>query len=505
MSQQVNIKINDQQLSVSVDSTVLQAARQLGFSIPTMCHMEGLKSHTSCMLCMVKDKKTNKLFASCSMPVTSDMDIITEDGEIIEARRTALELLLSDHTGDCEAPCQLSCPAHMNIPEMNRLLQKGDWDAAVAVVEQDIPFPSVLGRICPAPCEKACKRASIDEPVSICLLKRFAGDHGSPHSSPKPQASSPKPQASSPKPQHIAIVGAGPAGLTAAYYLALEGYKAIVFEKEAVAGGALRREELAERLSAEVLDQEIAQVMDTGFEIRFGQAIDQSKIAALQQEFAVVLLATGHDTPIEHENHEALFSVPRASKMAVRAVGYGKDLAHKAMQYLNGETPVGTARKFNSRFGKLQEAEFAEYLKESNDDIRLQPAIPNGGFTNEETIQEAARCLHCDCRKVDHCSLRDLSHEYQANQRRFWNESRQLVTKQVQEGTVIYEASKCIKCGICVRITRQHQEQYGFSFIGRGFDVKIATPFGESLQAALTKTAGLVADACPTGAISKMK
>ena len=93
-----------------------------------------------------------------------------------EARKTALELLLSEHVGDCEAPCQITCPAHMDIPLMNRLLARGKFAEALQVVKKDIALPSVLGRICPAPCEGACRRRSVDEAVSICLLKRFAGD-----------------------------------------------------------------------------------------------------------------------------------------------------------------------------------------------------------------------------------------------------------------------------------------------------------------------------------------
>ena len=108
------------------------------------------------------------------------------------------------------------------------------------------------------------------------------------------------------------------------------------------------------------------------------------------------------------------------------------------------------------------------------------------------------------CRKQDNCKLRDLSDEYKANQRRYKSDIRQFVTKQIHQNVVIYEPAKCIKCGICVRITRKYQEEYGFTYIGRGFDVQVAVPFGESLSEGLKKTAYEVADACPTGAISRI-
>ncbi len=173
MKRKIEILVDDKSIQVNEGTTVLQAARELGIEIPTMCYHEGLETHASCMMCMVKDSQTGKLFTSCSVPAEDGMAVITRDEEIIEARRTALELLLSDHTGDCEAPCQLACPAHMNIPEMNRLLAANKTDEACQLVLQDIPMPGVIGRICPAPCEKVCKRKDVDEAVSICLLERF--------------------------------------------------------------------------------------------------------------------------------------------------------------------------------------------------------------------------------------------------------------------------------------------------------------------------------------------
>ncbi|MBT3749355.1 MAG: hypothetical protein HOG34_10255, partial [Bacteroidetes bacterium] len=154
-------------------------------------------------------------------------------------------------------------------------------------------------------------------------------------------------------------------------------------------------------------------------------------------------------------------------------------------------------------FGKLTAPEFDEYLKESNSDKRIEPDDPvNKGFTKEEVMKEAARCLHCDCRKLDNCKLRDYSEEYKANQRRYKSDERQLVTKQIHHNVVIYEPAKCIKCGICVRITRKYQEKYGFTYIGRGFDVQVQVPFRENLAEGLKETAHQVAEACPTGAIS---
>lgn len=152
----IKLKIDGKEIEVADGSTVIQAAKELGIEIPTMCYLEGagFHNHPSCMLCLVKDSKAGKLKPSCALPAANGMDIITNDEEIKNARKDALELLMSDHVGDCEAPCTLGCPAGMNIPLMNRLIAKGQYDEALKVVKEDIAIPHVLGYICPAPCEK---------------------------------------------------------------------------------------------------------------------------------------------------------------------------------------------------------------------------------------------------------------------------------------------------------------------------------------------------------------
>jgi predicted molibdopterin-dependent oxidoreductase YjgC len=129
----------------------LDILKQEGINVPTMCFLDNEEHFPTCMICIVKDQKTDKLIPSCSTRVATGMDIISDDEEVIEARKTGLELLLSDHIGECDAPCQTNCPAFMDIPLMNRLLANGQFDEALRVVKKDIALPAVLGRICPAP------------------------------------------------------------------------------------------------------------------------------------------------------------------------------------------------------------------------------------------------------------------------------------------------------------------------------------------------------------------
>ena len=167
----MRITIDSIPVEVNEGATVMDAAALLGIEIPSMCWLPGHSNHPTCMVCLVKDAITGKFFPSCAMPVTEGMKIITSSADIMEARKEALELLLSDHAGDCEAPCRRSCPAFMDIPLMNRLIAAGDFKAALKIVREEIALPLVLGYICPAPCEKACHHAPLGGAVSICILK----------------------------------------------------------------------------------------------------------------------------------------------------------------------------------------------------------------------------------------------------------------------------------------------------------------------------------------------
>lgn len=511
----IKLTIDNHTVEVPAGTSVWQAAKSVGIEIPTMCYLEGTEHFTSCMICLVKDAHNGRLFASCSTPAFEGQSIITSDEETIESRKAALELLLSEHVGDCEAPCQLVCPAHMNIPLMNRLIAKGDFAKALEVVKRDIALPSILGRICPAPCEAGCRRKQVDEAVSICLLKRYVGDDDLKSENPY------QPQLAELSGKKVAVIGAGPAGLAAAYYLQIKGHQAVIFEKNSKAGGELLQID-QEILPSEIIDQEVAQIVATGVQIRLNETINDNRFAELQNEFDAVVVANGTipegssafglkatKVGIIADKSSYLTSIPkvfavgntlRASKLAVRSVGQGKEVATVIDNYFKTAEVSGYPERFNSKFGRLAEVEFIQYKKDSETAPRQK--ADKSGFTREDAIREAKRCMHCDCRNPESCVLRELSDRYQAVQKRFQSEERWNVEKFIHREGIVYEPNKCIKCGICVRLTRQHQEEFGFTFIGRGFDVKVGVPFNESIQKGLEKTAAIVAKACPTGALS---
>ena len=518
----ISLRIDGKIIKVPGGSTLLQAAEKAGVEIPVMCYYEGLDHFASCMVCMVKNRADGQMLASCTVKAEESMDIVTGDEDVIAARKAALELLLSDHTGDCQAPCQIACPAHMDIPLMNRLLGEGKVDEALHVVMQDIPIPSVLGRICHAPCEGACRRKTVDEPLSICLLKRYAGDLGSAQST----ALNPEEKKVEQKGEKkVAVIGGGPAGLSAAFYLQQMGYQCTLFEKSDRAGGLLHEAEVVGDQYREVLEREVSGILGTGIILKTTVAVDKDMFEKFQATYDAIVLATGAieddvrswqiesndkgisiDKSTYQTSRSGVFAIGnsiRPVRSAVRSVGHGKEVATSVDQYLSGETVSGYPRMFNSRFGKLREEEIGEYLKESHPGRRQEPA--NGlatGYSPAEMKEEASRCLHCDCRDMHTCKLRIHADRFGANQKRYKGDDFAPVTKVFVHEAVIYEPQKCIKCGICVRLTALHKEKYGFTFIGRGFDVRIGIPFDETLQATLNETARDIARACPTGALA---
>lgn len=512
----VHITIDGKKLVASEGTHLLEVAEQAGIAIPTLCDYGELEHFTSCMVCLVKDLTSGKLLPACSALAENGMEVITINEEIREARKTALELLLSEHVGDCEAPCRIACPAFMNIPLMNRLIAAGRTDEALEVVMNDIALPGVLGRICPAPCEGACKRKPIDKPVSICLLKRYAADHG---------AHIPQQETTPPGAKKVAIIGSGPAGLAAAFYLQKEGVQAFVYDKNELPGGSLRYAIDDEKLHKRVLDEEVMHIQNRGVTFMQQQVIDAGRFESLRAEYDAVVIATGDYSRdmdswgLENNGKQiivnknsyltkldrvfAIGNANRSMQLAIRSVAQGKEVAVSLLQLFGGVSVSGEERRFNSSIGKLLPEEYAEYLKEGTDDPRQEPVkVDGGGLSRDQAHLEAARCLHCDCRKPDTCKLRELAGSYEVAKKRFNYSARKPLKKYWQQGLLVYEPGKCIKCGICVRLTAKYDEKFGFTFIGRGFDVEIGIPFNQSLGKALEKTAHKVAQACPTGALA---
>lgn len=182
-------------------------------------------------------------------------------------------------------PCRDACPAHIDIPRYIYLIAQGRYSEALAVIREKVPFPGVLGRVCVHPCEQACRRGVLNDPICIKFLKRFAADNDT---GLWKQSSKVAP----PTGKRVAVVGSGPAGLTAAFYLAKLGHSVTVFEALPQPGGMMRVGIPAYRLPRAVLDAEIREIENVGVEIRTNTKVE-SLDTLFQEGYQAVFLALG--------------------------------------------------------------------------------------------------------------------------------------------------------------------------------------------------------------------
>ena len=488
----VTLHINDELVSARSDQKLLEVIREQGIDIPTLCHLPGKPAQTSCMVCLVKLQGRPRLVPACATVCEEGMRIESETDEVRDARRTAVELLLGEHLGDCTAPCQGANPAGLNIPVMLRHVIAGNLPAAMGVVLESVALPAVLARIEAEPGEKACRRAKKDSAVAIRAIVQHIAD------TQKAQRGI----AGKITGKRVAVVGAGSAGLMAAWTLRRIGHACDLFEAADTPGGKLRDVSPAV-LGRGVLAADIQRILEIGVAIHCQSAVDAARLNDLRQQYDAVIVATGHGatTPPESPGLFTAGAITRGGLSATRAAAEGQSAAVKADQFLCGRTPVGSQRPFSTYMGKLLEGELELMLSGANPAERWAGEGDRRALTDPQAAAEAARCLHCDCRKADTCRLRTVSAKMDAAARRF-PLSRRRFEQIGREGNVIYEPGKCIKCGLCVAITRDSGEDLGLTFVGRGFDVRVAVPFDKSLEEALQKVAQQCIDACPTGALA---
>ena len=340
--------------------TILEVAKTVGLRIPYLCHNDGLPHYTSCMVCMVKDKKTNNFIPSCSALIYDGMDIDISSEEVKAIRSKSVEMLLAEHRAECEAPCKVVCPAGYNIPLMNRLLASNDLEGAIQLVLSEVKSSELMCGNCSGYCENACRRKKIDLPVSIRNMKLF--------------------------------------------------------------------------ISQQVLkDNQLETVQNTG------KAPDNK------------------------------------SK--------------------SGKLP----KRFASHIGRLEPSELQEWLKESVKDAKRFREISS----IDQGVSEAGSCMHCDCRAAENCRLRDISEEFSVKDPRGKLVNSPIAKKVNHKTGLIFENAKCIKCGLCVRLSEESGEEPALGFIHRGFVSIISEPLTVEFDEILKSGTEAVIKICPTGALSK--
>lgn len=342
MDNTVNIIIDGLKVQTTAGSTILQAARQAGIEIPTFCYIEKMTPFASCFMCVVRIKGGRaNLVPSCATPVYEGMEVETQSDEIKRARKAALELMLSDHTGDCFGPCYSECPTGVDIPGFINELNKGDTNEAIRIIKDSLPIPGSLGRVCPAPCEGGCRRALVEEKISIMSLKRFAADEDMKKAEPYVHSFG------SPTGKKIAVIGAGPAGISVAYFSKILGHDVDVFDSHPHPGGMLRYGIPAYRLPRHVIDFEVSILEKMGVRFNYNRTLGKDiSLDELKKKYEAVFLGIGAQgaTPMRVEGEDSPGVYSAIEFLGQVSAGETPPIGKKVMIVGGGNSAIDAAR-----------------------------------------------------------------------------------------------------------------------------------------------------------------
>src|SRR3954451_24251561 len=296
----IRIEVDGRLIEGLEGQTILEVCRDNGIEIPTLCYEPKLPGFGACRMCVVDVEGEDHPPISCSRAAEAGMVISTQTERRREIRKTNLELIFSDHNAYCLPPCQNKCPSHIDIPGFLKANAEANFTESTRIFKRTIPFPSVLGRVCPAPCEEHCRRDEVDEAIAIRDSHRYAGDQvikamlDEGQDPPIPFELQPKSR------RKAAVIGSGPAGMAAAYYLLIAGHDVTVFERDPAPGGMLRYGIPQYRLpKVEVLEAEYESVTRLGGKIVCNQGLGRDfNLDDLQNRgFDAVVVAIGcYDT-----------------------------------------------------------------------------------------------------------------------------------------------------------------------------------------------------------------
>lgn len=287
---EIKITLNGKEVKATKGEKILAVAERNGISIPTLCNDPRIEPYSSCFVCVVEVDGMRGLQPSCSTPVNAGMVIATDNNKIRTARKSALDLLLSNHYADCIGPCKHTCPAGVDVQGYVSLIEKGLYREAVALIKEANPLPAICGRVCVRPCEVACRRNLLDEGtgVGVDYMKRFAADRD------LDDIQRYMPLTEPPTGKKVAIIGAGPGGLSAAWWLQQKGHQCDIYEAAPHPGGWLRYGIPEYRLPNDILDKEIEGITGIGVKIFCNSKLgDNVSFRDLNGRYDAFVLAPG--------------------------------------------------------------------------------------------------------------------------------------------------------------------------------------------------------------------
>ncbi|PMK00596.1 formate dehydrogenase subunit alpha [Vibrio sp. 10N.261.55.A7] len=289
----IQIVIDGKFRIVEQGQSLLEASKVCGLEIPSLCGLNKSSDKVPCDLCVV-EVESGGLQRSCEIEVYNGLNVITQSQALSDHRKQALNKIMTDHYADCEAPCKTACPAGVDIQSYLYHIAQNDHQKAIEVIKRTLPMPLSIGRVCPAFCETECRRNLVDESIAIRQLKRHAADAD------LAAQESYTPPKKEEKDKRVAIVGGGPGGLTAGYYLSNEGYSVTVFESMPKAGGWLRYGIPEYRLPKSILDKEIELMCRNGMDIKTDHKLgEQITLSQLSEDYDAVCLAVGASAAVE--------------------------------------------------------------------------------------------------------------------------------------------------------------------------------------------------------------
>lgn len=332
----INIILNGKTVTGIKGETILQTAKRYDIEIPTLCNDPRLEPYSSCFVCVVEIEGMKGLHPSCSTAIREGMVINTDNEKVRKARKTALELILSDHYADCVGPCKETCPAGVDVQGYISYIEKGMYSEAIEVIKETNPLPAVCGRVCVRPCEVACRRNLLDEGtgVGIDYLKRFAADKDLA----SPNKFVPKIEPSTGK--KVAVIGAGPGGLASGFFLQKKGHQCDIFEAAPAAGGWLRYGIPPYRLPNDVLQAEVDNITDLGVNIFYNKTLGENlSYSELKEKYDAVVLAIGSQlgTGVRCDGDDAENVIPGIDFLKeMEITGKKKDFSGKTVAVVGG-------------------------------------------------------------------------------------------------------------------------------------------------------------------------